>query len=148
MKQPIVLIILSFVLISITLCGCDYVTGAALAPSFVSPLSLSPYSDITPRLANSFLMLSSVQIRFIDVRTPAEYAAGHVPSATNINYSASNFKEKISLLDRSDRYTVYCKSGYRSNLARNIMKELGFKYVFNITDGYDAWVAAGLPIEK
>jgi phage shock protein E len=147
-KKSVAIALLILLVIPFTLSGCDYITGAALSPNFISPLSLPPYSDITPQLANTFLMLSSVQIRFIDVRTPAEYTAGHIPSAINVDYNASNFKDQISMLNRNVRYTVYCQTGYRSNLARKVMQELGFKYVFNINGGFNAWVAAELPVEK
>ncbi|MGD0779809.1 MAG: rhodanese-like domain-containing protein [Dehalococcoidales bacterium] len=150
MKKPLILIalLLSLLVLASVTGGCNYITGAALVPSIVSPLSLPPFSDITPQQAYGFLMLSSVQTRVLDVRTPTEYAAGHVPSATNIDFSAPNFKEQISLLDRNARYAVYCLSGVRSAMARKVMQELGFKYVLNITGGFSAWVAAGLPVEK
>ena len=45
-------------------------------------------------------------------------------------------------------YIVYCQTGVRSDMARKIMEELGFKHVINMTGGYTAWVAAGLPVEK
>jgi len=119
MKKPLILIallLLLLVLASVT-GGCDYITGAALVPSIVSPLTLPPYSDITPQQAYEFLMLSSVQTRVLDVRTPTEYIQGHILSAINIDFNVSNFKEQISLLDRNARYAVYCLSGVRSAMA-------------------------------
>jgi rhodanese-related sulfurtransferase len=150
MKKPLILIslLLSLLVLASVTGGCDYITGAALVPSIVSPLSLPPFSDITPQQAYGFLMISSVQTHFLDVRTPTEYPQGHIPSATNIDYNASNFKEQISLLDRNARYVVYCQTGVRSAMTRKIMEELGFKYVLNITGGFNAWLAAGLPVEK
>jgi rhodanese-related sulfurtransferase len=71
----------------------------------------------------------------IDVRTPGEFNAGHIPNALNIDISSAEFAEKINALDRNKEYYVYCRSGGRSTTACQYMTSLGFKYVNNLYGG-------------
>jgi len=93
-------------------------------------------------------MLSAYFTEFVDVRTPEEYAGGHIDKAININYNAPDFREKINELDKNTRYIVYCQSGARSAAASKVMLELGFKYINNMVGGINDWVASGLPVNK
>lgn len=68
----------------------------------------------------------------IDVRTPAEYAAGHVDGAENIDVTAATFEQQVEKLDKDEEYVVYCQSGNRSAQAADTMAELGFT---EIVDG-------------
>jgi rhodanese-related sulfurtransferase len=76
----------------------------------------------------------------IDVRTPAEARLGKIEGAIEIDLKASTFMDKIQSLDRSVPYALYCRSGRRSKLAMNQMKTLGFKEVYDLEGGYNAWV--------
>jgi len=62
----------------------------------------------------------------IDVRTPAEYASGHVDVAENLDVSAATFEQQVKRLDRSEEYILYCQSGNRSAGAAETMADLGF----------------------
>lgn len=79
----------------------------------------------------------------LDVRTPEEFAAGHLPGAVNIDLSASDFRSRVEGLGRSTPYGVYCRTGRRSAEAMGIMLTAGFKRVFHLADGYVAWTKAG-----
>ena len=67
----------------------------------------------------------------IDVRTPAEYASGHLEGATNIDVEASTFSSKIAKLDKNTSYFVYCHSGNRAGQAITAMKAIGFTNLIN-----------------
>lgn len=82
----------------------------------------------------------------IDVRTPEEFAAGHVAGAININVEAADFDEQIAALDAEDAYLVYCRSGRRSALAADQMAEAGFTDIID-AGGLEELAAAGAPIE-
>jgi phage shock protein E len=82
----------------------------------------------------------------IDVRTPAEFAAGHVAGAINIDVEASDFGAKISELDPADPYLVYCRSGRRSAIAADTMAEAGFTDIVD-AGGLEPLAEAGAPIE-
>ena len=75
----------------------------------------------------------------IDVRTPQETAEGIIPGASEIDFRASNFSQKISELDKDKAYYLYCRSGARSANAMNMMKEMGFPEVYNLVGGYNAY---------
>ena len=82
----------------------------------------------------------------IDVRTAAEYAAGHIAGAQNIDVEAGDFAQKIESLDPKGAYLVYCRSGRRSAIAADQMAAAGFTDVVD-GGGMDALVAAGAPTQ-
>jgi phage shock protein E len=80
----------------------------------------------------------------VDVRRPEEFAAGHIPGAININ--SAGFSEQIDGLDTEATYLIYCQWGARSAGVRELMREAGFREVYEIEGGVSAWEAAGLPV--
>lgn len=82
----------------------------------------------------------------VDVRTPAEYAAGHLANAMNIDMQASDFLDRVRALDRSASYALYCRSDHRSGLAAEQMAAIGFTKVVDLDGGITAWTAAGKPV--
>ncbi len=79
----------------------------------------------------------------VDVRTPSEYAAGHIQGAVNIDVEAPTFDAEIAKLDKAATYAVYCHSGRRSGLATDAMGKAGFTHVFNLTGGIADLQSAG-----
>lgn len=75
----------------------------------------------------------------IDVRTEQEFATGHFPQAINISYLAYDFWDRIERLDPKKEYYIYCRSGRRSVRTCTLMKNGGFKKVFNLDGGLNAW---------
>ncbi|MCM0620281.1 rhodanese-like domain-containing protein [Nocardioides bruguierae] len=67
----------------------------------------------------------------VDVRTPEEFADGHVEGAVNIDVSASTFAEEIAALDPEAAYVVYCRSGSRAGAAIEQMTDAGFTDLVN-----------------
>lgn len=80
----------------------------------------------------------------IDVRTPDEIAqTGAIENSINIDFKASDFKEKISVLDKDKEYILFCKSGNRSGQASKIMAEMGFSNINNLNNaGYEEFSKA------
>lgn len=79
----------------------------------------------------------------LDVRTAEEYTLGRIAGAENIDYYSSDFKERLSGLDRNLNYKIYCNSGNRSASTLQIMKELGFKNITELNGGIQAWNRVG-----
>ena len=79
----------------------------------------------------------------LDVRTPEEFASGHIPDAVNIDVSASDFASRVGALDADANYAVYCRTGNRSATAMQIMQDAGFGSVAHLGGGVVAWVDAG-----
>lgn len=92
---------------------------------------------VTPTEFKELMAHEGVQL--IDVRTPGEVAEGMIEGAENIDYNGADFKQKIDALDRDQPVLVYCRSGGRSGRAAAMMKEMGFKEVYDLQGGYMNW---------
>ena len=75
----------------------------------------------------------------LDVRTPGEFAEGHLPNAINIDAESGRFAKEITSLDSSKTYAVYCRSGRRSAIAADEMVKAGFTKIYNLDSGLLAW---------
>lgn len=75
----------------------------------------------------------------IDVRTPEEFAQGHIPGAQNIDVTSNDFTDRIKDLDPSKNYAVYCRSGARSQRAVTIMSAEKIKHVVGLKGGVMSW---------
>jgi rhodanese-related sulfurtransferase len=84
----------------------------------------------------------------LDVRTPGEFAEGHVEGARLIDFQSGNFENEIAALDKNATYAVYCRSGNRSGQAVKVMQDAGFTNVFNMNGGVIDWANAGFPLVK
>lgn len=98
-------------------------------------------------VAGGLELLADPEVTVIDVRTPDEFAAGHIERARLVDFSAPDFSDRIAELDRSATYFVYCRSGNRSAQAAAVMAELGFTDVSHLDGGIVAWTAAGAPVQ-
>ncbi len=78
--------------------------------------------------------------QLIDVRTPEEYKEGTIKGAININFLNDNFKKEIEQLDPNQPIYIFCQSGKRSAKAHKLLIEEGFKNVYELAGGYNAWV--------
>lgn len=85
---------------------------------------------------------STPDVKFLDVRTPEETAEGVINGAIKIDFRGDKFEEKLDQLDKEKSYIVYCKSGGRSSKTAEIMKQTGFKSIYNLEGGYSAFKAA------
>ncbi len=85
--------------------------------------------------------------QLVDVRTTGEYGGGHLPKAQNADYRSPDFVEKIQTLDKTKPIFVYCLSGGRSAEAANIMRQNGFKEVYEMAGGYLKWTTKMKPVE-
>lgn len=109
---------------------------AASAPAAGSSLSPTAFAAAA-KLPNTVLL---------DVRTPAEFAQGHITGAVNVDVEASNFAQKAAALDRTKNYAVYCRSGNRSKTAMSALQKAGVGHVFDLAGGITAWQSSGGPV--
>jgi phage shock protein E len=75
----------------------------------------------------------------LDVRTPAEFADGHLPGAVNLDIRAHDFLTRLGELDRGKSYLVYCRSGNRSTKAVQTMEQMEFPRVSHMREGMIGW---------
>lgn len=81
----------------------------------------------------------------LDVRTPEEFAQGHLEGAIMIDFYRDDFATELAALDPNVPYLLYCRSGNRSGQTAALMAQLGFSDVADVDGGILAWDAAGLP---
>lgn len=84
----------------------------------------------------------------LDVRTPREFEAGHVPGAVNIPWQSPDFDKQVEKLDKSKTCLVHCYSGSRSAAATKEMTKLNFDHLFDFSGGMRAYQRAKMPVEK
>lgn len=85
----------------------------------------------------------------LDVRTPAEYARGHLAGAVNVDLAAPDFSGRMAALglDPAQPVYLYCRSGNRSGTAARLLRDMGFAEAYNV-GGLDALARAGLPLGR
>ena len=84
----------------------------------------------------------------IDLRTEAEFKAGHIAGAKNIDFLDSEFAKQVGALDMTKTYLVHCGSGRRSTKALEVFQAQKFSSILHLNEGFKAWEAAGKPVEK
>jgi len=85
-------------------------------------------------------------VQLLDVRTPQEYAEGHIDGALNINVQSDDFQRMVEKeLSKDSTILVYCRSGRRSMDAAETLTKLGYKVV-NLKGGIIEWKENGLPV--
>jgi len=114
-----------------------------------TPAPAKPASHVRVVTVEEFDKLRANKTNIVlDVRTANEFKSGHIPGATNIDYNARDFGEKVAKLDKSKTYLVHCAVGMRSARACRKMDELGFTQLFDLHAGFNGWEEAGKPVEK
>ena len=118
-----------------------------LSTSIASGCKTSPeIASVTAQQFNSEIKGDNKTI--LDVRTPEEYADGHIDNAININVLSPDFPERASKsISKKDTVYVYCRSGKRSLDAAQKLSRLGYKVV-NLKDGIMGWQESGFPVTK
>jgi rhodanese-related sulfurtransferase len=106
-----------------------------------------PGRNVEPGEAQALIRENSGDREFVvlDVRTPDEFAQGHIEGAVLVDYRSPGFRDKMAGLDRSKTYLVYCRTGNRSVGAMKIMSDLGFRSYYHLEGGFKRWVEEGLP---
>ncbi|MDE6086554.1 MAG: rhodanese-like domain-containing protein [Muribaculaceae bacterium] len=123
-----------FMTIAMTMTSCNTTAGNSQAE--ISSLSPAEFSSE---------MKGSDKV-ILDVRTPEEYADGHISGAININVLAPDFAtESQKTLNKKDTVFVYCRSGKRSMDAAGILTKLGY-HVVDLKGGILNWQESGLPV--
>jgi len=103
---------------------------------------------------------SSGSHKYLDVRTPQEFQAGHVEGAVNIPIMNTNAfgmmtpnpdfiaQVQSAFPDKSEQIVVGCQSGKRSAMAADALTDAGYSALMNVEGGFAAWIGAGLPVAQ
>jgi len=94
------------------------------------------------------ILLQDSLLQIIDVRTPQEFAEGHIKSAKNINVQSATFTTDITALDKGKPVLVYCRSGKRGLKSANKLMKAGFTKIYNLEGGILKWKSEGFNVVK
>ena len=132
------------------------ISSAFLAFSMVVPSSLASEPEVVKEAGTAVVnveaekvlavLKADPKIVVIDIRTPEEFAAGHLEKATNIDFKAETFKAELAKLDKEKTYLMHCRSGGRSTASLPVWKELGFKRVIHLDTGILGAEKAGIKL--
>jgi len=120
----------------VSACSSDAPASSSTSPAAVQHLAASDFATAMKQPGTIVL----------DVRTPAEFAEGHLPQAKNIDFESADFATQIAGLDKNATYAVYCRSGNRSGSALEQMSAAGFTHAYDLADGIVAWQSMGGPM--
>lgn len=124
-------------------CASDAGGGAADVPA----VATSPGTVALVDPASFAVTIEDQDMTTLDVRTPQEFAAGHIEGAVNIDVQdPATFPAQVAELDPTASYAVYCRSGNRSATATQFMIDEGFSSVLELDGGILAWQRNGFPV--
>lgn len=106
----------------------------------VNTLPQVSVAELNARIADN-------DMQIVDVRRPAEYGSGHVPTALNAPLASLDKSLGPLKLEKDKLTAVICAGGYRSSAAASLLQQQGFSNLLNVTGGTGAWVNAGYPVE-
>ena len=124
-------------------CGGDESSSDAAATTATVSSSVAL---IGPAAAAALLAAPPAGLVVLDVRTPEEFATGHLEGAVMIDFQSPSFAADVVALGEETPVFVYCRSGNRSAQAVAAMTQLGFTDLTELDGGIVAWEAAGLPL--
>ena len=143
---------LIWVLVAVSICGVAVAGGflTITAGAVESRSQTQIFKDVTPKEASALIQKNNENPEFIilDVRTPEEFANGHIENAVNLDYYVKTFLDDLDRLDKTKTYLIYCRTGSRSGKAFKFMKDLKFQKVYHMVGGIKRWQAEGLPTTK
>lgn len=118
-------------------------SSTAGAPTADAPALPRPANGATLDVEEFATAITAPGTVVLDVRTPAEFADGHLEGAQNLDVSSPGFVTTLEQLDPDATYAVYCRSGSRSAAALEQMLARGFTAVYHLDGGIGAWSATG-----
>ena len=139
--------------LTIGLSGCSSDSGAtetAAAAEVQGPAAPieAPASPVRVGVAEFANVIASPGVTIVDVRTPQEFAEGHIEGAVNIPVELPDFMDQVSQLDPNGTYAVYCRSGNRSQPAVAGMSSIGINGIYELESGTTGWTTEGQPLVK
>ncbi|MFV0463979.1 MAG: rhodanese-like domain-containing protein [Nostocoides sp.] len=127
-------------LLGLGLSGCSGSSTTGTTQRSVPATAPASGAHLAPAEFAAALTLPNTTV--LDVRTPEEFAAGHLTGAVNVNLEG-DFAGAIAAYTKDKPYAIYCRSGNRSGQALSIMAEQGFTQAYDLAGGISAWQTDG-----
>jgi hydroxyacylglutathione hydrolase len=131
----------------LALIGIDSLKGFFRTAAIAEIAARGTTLQRVPQIAAAELAarLGAGEVSVIDVRSANEWSGGHLPKATHI--PLGYLADRLDQVPRGKPVVVQCQLGGRSAIAASLLQRLGVDNVIDLTGGYQAWTAAGLPTE-
>jgi len=94
------------------------------------------------------LRVAGERMVLIDVREEEEWRRGHLPGARHLCKGIIERDIETAVPDRDAHLVLYCGGGFRSALAADALRKMGYSRVESMDGGWRAWTAAGLPVVR
>jgi phage shock protein E len=108
----------------------------------------SAVKNVSPDEADA-LIKGKPGVLILDIRTPDEFAKGHIPGAKNVDFFSDDFAKQVAALDSNKPVLVHCASGGRSGQAMETLTGMKkFGAIYHLKAGFSGWKAAKKPIEN
>lgn len=132
----------SLVLLLVMVGGCTQQTTTVTQGQ--DQVAAYSHQNLSPSESKDLLEKRSGDSNFVlvDIRTPEEFASGHLEGALNVDYYAPDFAEQMSSMDTTKTYLIYCRSGNRSGNALRVLASKGFTDIYDISGGIVAFDAS------
>jgi len=127
-----------------------FMIAALIMMIFVGTAIAGGLSTISPRQANVLIQQEKDNPDFviIDIRTPGEFKSGHIKGAVLLDYYSKDFKKNMQALDKNKTYLIYCRSANRSARTLSLIKDMGFRSIYNMDQGLIGWGKNGFTVVK
>ena len=121
---------------------------ALIAATLVFAAEAAGPEPIEPKALGTRIAWADRSLVVLDVRTPEEFAAGHLPGAINIPHT--ELASRVLELEgsRESDIVVYCRSGARAATALGVLEKSGFKRLFHLEGDYTRWSEEKRPVVK
>jgi len=121
---------------------------ALIAATLVFAAEAAGPESIEPKALGARIAWADRSLVVLDVRTPEEFAAGHLPGAINIPHT--EIAARVAELEgsRDSDIVVYCRSGARSATALGVLEKSGFNRLFHLEGDYTRWSEEKRPVVK
>lgn len=116
-----------------------------LALVCLMPHDVLAHKEVSSAEAKELLASPPDGLIILDIRTPDEFRAGHIPDAVNLDFFSPRFELKLAELPKKTPILLYCRSGNRSAQALEYFEEAGLGPVYHLTKGFRQWQADGMP---
>ena len=94
------------------------------------------------------VLMKQPDLQLVDVRTPEEVSFGIIEDAEHRDFYHPEFASKMKELNKNKPIVVYCAAGGRSAQTGEVLKNIGFQEIYDLTGGFRHWQDAGNPVKK
>lgn len=145
--RPYRFIVPAALVLTLGLAGCSSDSATSVLPAAEAAIVVDqPTTPVRVGVPEFATVVATPGVTIVDVRTPEEFAQGHIEGAINIPVEYPDYMQRVSELDPNGIYAVYCRSGNRSQPAVAGMAQVGINGIYELENGTVGWSQAGQPL--